>query len=51
VVYTPTNDRWFRHYDFRTTTELLKTVFWTDYSIERKIKSGTVWMGFLPGSA
>jgi hypothetical protein len=29
-------------------TELLKTVFWIDCSIKRKIKSGAVWIGFFP---
>jgi hypothetical protein len=48
VVYMPSNGRRFRHYDFRTGTELLKTVLWTNCSIERKLTSGAVRMGFFP---
>jgi hypothetical protein len=46
VTYTLSDDRRFRHYNFWTTTELLKTVIRADCSIGRKIKSGTVQMGF-----
>jgi hypothetical protein len=46
VFYTPTNDRQFRRYDFRTTTELLKTVFLIDCSVKSKLNSGAVRMGF-----
>jgi hypothetical protein len=48
VIYKPSNGRRFRRYDLWTTTELLKTVLLTDCSIERKLNSGAVWMGFFP---
>ncbi len=50
VTYMHSNDQWFRRYGFWTTMELLKTEIWTDCSFDRKIKSGTVWMGFFPGA-
>jgi hypothetical protein len=34
VIYKSSNGRRFRRYDFWTMIELLKTVFWTDCSIE-----------------
>jgi hypothetical protein len=48
VIYKPSNSQRFTRYDFWTTTELLKTVLWTDCSVERKLNSGPVWMGFFP---
>jgi hypothetical protein len=48
AIYTPSNVRWFRRYNFQTTTELLKTVFWTDYIIERKLTSRAVRLGLFP---
>jgi hypothetical protein len=45
-IYKPSNGRRFTHYDFWTTMELLKTVFWADCSVERKLNSGAVQMGF-----
>jgi hypothetical protein len=50
VVYTPTNNRRFRCYDFSDDDGVAETVFWTDCSIERKIKSVTVMVGFFLGS-
>jgi hypothetical protein len=29
-------------------TKLLKTVFWTDCSVEGNLNYGAVWMGFFP---
>jgi hypothetical protein len=46
VIYTPSNGRRFRRYDFRTMIELLKTVFWTDGNVVRKIKSGAIRIRF-----
>jgi hypothetical protein len=46
VIYKPSNGRRFTRYDFWMTTELLKTVLWTDCSVEIKLNSGPVWMGF-----
>jgi hypothetical protein len=48
VIYKPSNGRRFMRYDFWTTTESLKTVLWTDYSVERKLNYGPVRMGFFP---
>jgi hypothetical protein len=48
VIYKPSNGQRFTRYDFWTITELLKTVLWTDYSVETKLNSGPVWMGFFP---
>jgi hypothetical protein len=46
VIYKPSNGRRFTRYDFWMTTELLKTVLWTDYSVKRKLNSGAVRKGF-----
>jgi hypothetical protein len=48
VIYMPSNGRRFRRYDFWTMTKLLKTVFWTDCSVEGNLNYGAVWMGFFP---
>jgi hypothetical protein len=48
VIYKPSNSRRFTRYDIWTTTELLKTVLWTDCSAERKLNSEPVLMGFFP---
>jgi hypothetical protein len=48
VIYKPSNSRQFTRYDFWTTTELLKTMLWTDCSVEIKLNSVPVRMGFLP---
>jgi hypothetical protein len=48
VIDMPSNGHQFRRYDFRMTMELLKTVFWTDCSVYRKLNSGAVRLGFFP---
>jgi hypothetical protein len=48
VIYKLSKGPRFTRYDFWTTTELLKTVLWTDCNVKRKLNSGAVRMGFFP---